>query len=192
MNMIKQPFMKPQYGRLLCGQQVILIHCNPMIEDAIRDLFQQQGAKIMSWDGISEIEADVLVCGMDQENNPALGEWTSTCLNDTQKAITKCITHMKEQTYGTIVQIGAPYGKYCVPGTMELAVVSESLGALIRCVAMEYCRYNIRANQLLLPYSMVKKMKIRICSFCVVQERQRMWQKKHCFWHLQCLLLTSL
>lgn len=162
--MIEHPFMHPGYGRLLHDQKVLLAYCNPEITKSLQELFVQQGAQVLIWDGVSRMEADVLICGIKDEallhrtdeRVQDLGMRIGNCVQETQEAIGCCIDHMKQQRYGTIVQLGAPYGLYCVPGDTGLAVASEAVAALIRSTAMKYCRYNIRANHLLLPYSLVQ------------------------------------
>lgn len=157
--MLKDTFQFPNYGALLDGQKVLIAHCSKALSDAITDILKSQGAEVEYFSG-EKTDADVLICGqldVQKSSSDSLPEVVRQCLLDIDEAVSSCLEHMRKQQYGVIVQICEPYGRYSVPGKIIETTATAALEGYIKGIAMDNCRYHIRANCLQLPYNLVVK-----------------------------------
>lgn len=154
------------YSRLLAGKQVLVTACAAGVADAIEAMFTAQGASVFLLEDTQSLatapKADILVCGEKTYEPELFHEMAEDAVPDTVcgalaavvRAVRHTIGHMMRMRGGTIVSIVSSYGDYVVPGVSREAAASGAITAFIRCVAMDYCKYNIRANCIRIPYAM--------------------------------------
>ncbi len=146
---------KANYEKLLAGKKVSLVNCETALADSISAIFSAQGAIVSVYDSADvPAETDVLVCGtgslpagsVEDLGSEALGKAISESLSAVTKAVGTVIPYMKEKKAGTIVNIIPEYAKFAVPGVACFSAVAGAIKSFTAAVAMDYCKYNVRAN----------------------------------------------
>lgn len=146
------------YQHLLKGKQALVVNCESETDAAVEELFVSHGARVRilhSLDALEEKqEADILVCGMrrptgllfHQQERDAVSGAAFRNLQMLERSVHSCIGHMMERCCGNIVAVLSEYGSYSVPGRSIEGCSAQAMQGLICALAMDYCKYNIRAN----------------------------------------------
>lgn len=141
-------FAFPDYEALLKDKRAAILYCGIDNTHAIAELFCAQGAQV-STEPFSD--SDILVCG-----EPFAGTDSASAPLEAMRQITAAvqsvICHMQEQCCGNIVFVHSPYSDYSVPNQAGRSMLSGALTAYMRALAMQYAKYNIRANSIAAPF----------------------------------------
>lgn len=152
------------YQKLLLGKQTLLVNCEEEIENALEALFVSHGARVYKAHTLGELAensaADVLVCGMTrpegllfhEQQRDAVSRETFRNLQLLETAVHSVIGHMMAQCDGKIVAVVSEYGDYGVPMRSMESCTAMAVTGLIHALAMDYCKYNIRSNCVLMPF----------------------------------------
>ncbi len=150
-NVIK----RPNYDSLLGGKNVCIVGCAKALAETISTLFSAQGATVfVAEKGVPQQNTDVLICGFGSLPTGSLEALGSDGLSSVlmehfgtaSRAVETVLPHMKERKCGTIVSIIPEYAKFSVPGVVAPAALAGAMKALTASVAMDHCKFNIRAN----------------------------------------------
>ena len=146
------------YTHLLKGKLALVTNCEPEIRKAVEALFTSHGARVRILSGPDAFdekqEADILVCGMSrpagllfhQQERDAVSKAAFRNVQTLERAVHSCIGHMMERCSGNIVAVLSEYGSYSVPMRSIEGCSAQAMHGLICALAMDYCKYNIRAN----------------------------------------------
>ena len=146
---------RPNYEKLLAGKKVSIVNCENALAEGLCAVFSAQGAKVSLYeDGKVPAETDVLVCGtgklpagsIEDLGSEALGKALSESLTAVTEAVGTVVPYMKEKKSGTIVSIIPEYAKFSMPGVACLSAVAGAIKSFTAAVAMDYCKFNVRAN----------------------------------------------
>lgn len=150
------------YQKLLLGKLALLVNCEDEIEKALEALFTSHGARVRKAHTLEELgeAADILVCGMSRPEGKSFhaqprGAVSREVLGNVQlleAAAHDVIGHMMAQCDGKIVAIVSEYGEYGVPMRSLESCTAMAMTGLVHALAMDYCKFNIRANCVLLPF----------------------------------------
>ena len=146
------------YRHLLKDKTALVVNCESEIEAAVDELFTAHGAQVRVIHALEALDlkqnADILVCGMtrpegllfhEQDLN-TVSENTFSNIQMLEHAAHAVIGHMMDQCCGNIVAVISEYGSYSVPRRSIESCSSQAMNGLICALAMDYCKYNIRAN----------------------------------------------
>ena len=150
------------YQKLLLGKQALLVNCEDEIEKALEVLFTSHGARVRKAHTLEELgeAADILVCGMTRPEGKLFhaqprGALSREVLRNVaflEAAAHDVIAHMMGQCDGKIVAIVSEYGEHGVPMRSLESCSAMAMTGLVHALAMDYCKFNIRANCVLLPF----------------------------------------
>ncbi|MBP3683749.1 MAG: SDR family oxidoreductase [Oscillospiraceae bacterium] len=152
------------YQKLLLGKQALLVNCEEETEKALENLFLSHGAQVrrihMPEELAEKESADILVCGMirpegaifHEQHRDAVCREAFRNLQLLEAAVHSVIGYMMEHCDGKIVAVVSEYGDYSVPMRSMESCTAMAMTGLVRGLAMDYCKYNIRANCVLLPF----------------------------------------
>lgn len=141
-------FMLPDYEALLKGKHASIRYCSGDNTNAIAEQFYAQGA-VVHTEPFSN--SDILICG---EPFCSVNSATSPleAMQQITNAVQTVISYMQEQCSGCLVFLHSPYSDYSIPGQAERSMLSGALTAYMRAIAMQYAKYNIRANSIATPF----------------------------------------
>lgn len=154
------------YQKLLLGKQALIVNCEEETEEALKTLFISHGAQVRTAHTLEEMTgkdaADILICGMGRpegalfhaQPRDAVSRETFRNLQLMEAAVHEVIGNMMACCDGKIVAIVSEYGDYGVPMRSMEACTAQAMAGLVRALAMDYCKYNIRANCVLLPFQL--------------------------------------
>lgn len=154
------------YQKLLLEKQALVVNCEKEIEEALKTLFTSHGALVRTVHTLEELSgeeaADILICGMGRpegtlfhtQDRDAVSRETFRNLQLLEAAAHGVIGHMMNCCDGKIVAIVSEYGDYGVPMRSMEACSAQAMSGLVRALAMDYSKYNIRANCVLLPFQL--------------------------------------
>ena len=144
------------YGNLMENKNVVIANCSENISSAIEKLFSSQGASVYTDKEAKEkgINADALICSVSCNYSGQFEELKTEDIKENiernllynAELIKSHLPHMMEKRCGTIVNIIPQYATHAVSGISATAMVSGALVSLTQAIAMDYCKYNIRAN----------------------------------------------
>ena len=136
------------------NKNVIIANCMQYVSDSIKIILEAQGASVYELREAQNIKADILICGV--------GKMPFACFNkieeaDIEKAVRKNIIYnikfirnfiqnMIDKRNGKIICLIPQYSSHAVWGTSCISMISGAMKAFIMGLAMDYCKYNIRAN----------------------------------------------
>ena len=153
---MKYEFVLPEYGNLLKNKNVVIANCNKEIFRSVNTLFSSQGASVWEYEKARQdgISADVLICSV---NVSPSGLFDQTPIAEIKADIEKNLLYnvevinsfiggMMQKRYGAIVNIFPQYATHAVSGVSKSAMISGALMSLTQSLAMDYCKYNVRAN----------------------------------------------
>lgn len=154
------------YFHLLKGQRALVVNCESEIETAVKDLFTAHGAEVRLIRTLEELEgeqaADILVCGMlrpkgllfHRQSRDAVSEYAFRSVQMLERSVHSVLEHMMAQCNGKIVAVLSEYGSYSVPMRSIEGCGAQAMNGLICALAMDYCKFNIRANCVQIPFQL--------------------------------------
>lgn len=152
------------YRSLLRGKRALIVNCEPEIEEAVTALFSAHGCQTQPVHTLDALEipqaADIIVCGMHRAGGTvfhtlekdAVSQETFRNVQMLERAVHTAIGHMMNRCAGWVIAIVSEYGDYNVPMRSLEACSAQAMAGLIQSLAMDYCKYNIRANTILMPF----------------------------------------
>ena len=163
-----------EYANMLKDRKAIITGGMSSIGQAVVGLFASQGAKTAIIDGdlsnaddvvskcqkaIDELGgyADILVCVADCRQPESIGltefnKMFDICVTSAILCAKTVIPGMLGQRRGNIIIITHDLALSSMPGTAEVAACSGALLAFSKNVAIEYIRYHVKSNCVLIPY----------------------------------------
>ena len=142
--MRKELFAPLSYDALLNARHAVILHCSGEETHAVAELFRAQGAHVHTE---PFPRADILVCG-----EPQTEDFPFDAMRQISAAAEHVLGHMQAQCSGSLVFLHSPYSDHSVPGQAARGMLSGAICAYMRALAMQYAKYNIRANSIAAPF----------------------------------------
>ena len=149
------------FNNMLSGKKVIVAGVKNNITHEIIKLLENHGATTKHIEAVSSEHADIFVFVPPVFEFKKYSEHTDTTLNQAvynnidffTHQLSYILPHMRKNLYGRIIPLIYDYVDGSVPYVSAFGLYSGAISALIKNIAMEYSKYNIRANCIMMGLS---------------------------------------
>lgn len=149
------------FNNMLLGKKVLIAGAKNDITNAIIKLLENQGATSKYIDKPSSDNADILIFVPPVFEFKKYVEHTEDTLNKAvfnsidffTKELNTILPCMQKNIYGRIIPLIYDYVDVSVPYVSAFGLYSGAISALTKNIAMEYAKYNIRANCVMMGLS---------------------------------------
>ena len=145
------------FNCLLKDKAAVILDLHPEMTAVIKDLFVKMGAKVSVCKKASEITpADILVSVPPVlKSNDKPNDFVQSGTALFTEALDTVIPQMKENRYGRIVTVVYDLVDSFIPNMSAQSMYSGAVSALTGSIAMDVCKFNIRANTVLAGYEII-------------------------------------